>query len=489
MNEQIFLSLYSTLSLKKEKVVSRNKQNILTLYTCGPTVYDYAHIGNFRTYVAEDLLRRVLQLFEFKIVQVMNITDVDDKTIKGAIEANLSLEEYTKPFKDAFFTNLQDLSIEKAEHYPQATQYIEQMIQMILSLLEKGVAYKKEDGSVYFSIKSFPAYGRLSHLHLDELQVGASQRVHADEYDKDNASDFVLWKAYDPKRDGEIFWKSPFGKGRPGWHIECSSMAIELLGNTVDIHCGGVDNIFPHHENEIAQSESFFSNDKEPFVRYWMHVQHLIVDNRKMSKSLGNFYTLNDLLKKGYTGRELRYLLLHTHYRSSLNFTLEGLDAAKASLERVADFIRRIKDIKEEKSPNLVQNILDKVQTNFKLSLADDMNISSALAALFDMIREIHVLCDNNSVGVSGALATLKLLAYFDTVLAVLPLEAKTLDKTPKEVALLLENRNIARKEKKWALADELRDQIHSLGYVIEDTPQGAKVKKTSKLREQSFDS
>lgn len=350
------LRLYNTESRQKEEIVSRGRKP-LCLYTCGPTVYNFAHIGNFRTYVFEDLLRRSLLFFGFHVKQVMNLTDVDDKTIRGATELGVSLEEFTRPYIDAFFEDLDTLNIQRVEHYPAATEYIAEMITLIQGLMDKGVAYRGQEGSIYFAIDRFPSYGRLSHLQMEDLKAGASQAVSLDEYEKENACDFVLWKAYDPARDGKIYWESPFGPGRPGWHTECSAMALKLLGESVDIHVGGVDNIFPHHENEIAQSESFSCCR---FVRYWLHAEHLLVDHKKMSKSLGNFYTLRDLVKKGYSGKEVRYLLLQTHYRTQLNFTFAGLEAARTVRQRFADFIRRLEEIHKDRLVKVLDLILDK---------------------------------------------------------------------------------------------------------------------------------
>nr|NGX45959.1 Cysteine--tRNA ligase [Chlamydiota bacterium] len=327
---QLHLKLWNTETRTKEAVIPIEGHKI-RLYTCGPTVYNYAHIGNFRTYVFEDLLRRSLKFFGMEVEQVMNLTDIEDKIIAGALHESKQLEEYTEPYIAAFFDDLKTLGVERVEHYPRATDYIPHMIEIIEALMEKGVAYRGADESIYFSINHFPSYGRLSQLNLEELKSGASQRVGTDEYDKENVADFTLWKAYDPKRDWEILWESPFGKGRPGWHIECSAMGMSILGETIDIHVGGVDNIFPHHENEIAQSEAYSGKQ---FVRHWLHSDHLLVEGKKMSKSLGNFYTLRDLIEKGYSGRVVRLLLLQTHYRTQLNFTLQGLDAAASSLER-----------------------------------------------------------------------------------------------------------------------------------------------------------
>jgi cysteinyl-tRNA synthetase len=354
------------------------------MYTCGPTVYNFAHIGNFRTYVFEDLLRRAIKFFGFQLTQVMNLTDVDDKTIRGAIANNVSLDDYTQPYKEAFFEDLKALNIEPAEHYPAATDYIPDMIQMIETLLAKGVAYRGGDGSIYYAISKFPRYGCLSHLHLDELQAGASERVASDEYEKEHVADFVLWKHYDPERDGQIYWESPFGPGRPGWHLECSAMAIKILGETIDIHVGGVDNMFPHHENEIAQSEACSG---KPFVKLWMHAEHLVVDHKKMSKSLGNFYTLRDLLNKGYTGTQVRYLLLQTHYKTQLNFTFQGLEAAKSALQRLNDFIQRLQEVDTRESGGQMEGLCHKALEEFADALADDLNISSALAVIFDFVR------------------------------------------------------------------------------------------------------
>jgi cysteinyl-tRNA synthetase len=445
------------------------------MYTCGPTVYNFAHIGNFRTYVFEDLLRRTIKFFGMKITQVMNLTDVDDKTIKGAIAQNITLDEFTQPFKDAFFEDLKTLNIEPVEHYPAATDYIAEMIEMINTLLEKGIAYKGGDGSVYYAIRKFPRYGCLSHLNLDELQAGASERVAADEYEKDNISDFVLWKAYDPTRDGKIFWESPFGPGRPGWHLECSAMAMKLLGETIDIHVGGIDNMFPHHENEIAQSEACSGHQ---FVKLWMHSEHLIVDNKKMSKSLGNFFTLRDLLNKGYSGIHVRYMLLQTHYKTQLNFTVNGLESVKGSLQRLQDFIQRLGEVTRPESSGLIDPIIQEAYQTFSSSLADDLNISAALAAVFDLVRVVNGLVDDGKIGKDEAEKVIQLLKRFNEVLGILSFEMHVV--IPAELEEALAKRIEARHQKNWALADELRDFILSRGYIIEDTQHGARLKKGS---------
>lgn len=465
------LKLYNTETRQKEEIHTHNGR--IKMYTCGPTIYDFAHIGNFRAYVLEDLLRRTLQYFGFDVEQVMNITDVEDKTIRGATLKKISLKEFTEPFKKAFFEDLQILNIQKVEHYPAATDYISEMIKMIEILLQKGYAYRSKNGSIYFSIRKFSTYGRLSHLNLENLKVNASEENEADEYDKDNVADFALWKVYDPERDGSIFWESSFGKGRPGWHIECSAMATKILGDSIDIHCGGVDNMFPHHENEIAQSECCSGIR---FVYHWVHVEHLLVDHKKMSKSLGNFYTLRDLLKKEYSGTEVRYLLLSTHYRTQLNFTFAGLDAAKSSLMRIEDLIFRLRGI-EQTWPQTIS--FEKFQIQFKSALADDLNISSALATLFELVRELNILCDEEKLGVQDAKAALNLFAEWDQVLGVLPL-ALNKEEIPAHLVRLLEEREKARQGKNWAYSDQIRNEILKAGYVIEDTPQGTRLKKKS---------
>ncbi len=343
------------------------------------------------------------------------------------------------------------------------------MIKMIETLMEKGAAYLGKDGSVYFSIGKFPRYGCLSHLKLDELQVGASDRVASDEYDKENASDFVLWKGYDAERDGPIYWESPFGKGRPGWHLECSAMATEILGDTIDLHCGGVDNIFPHHENEIAQSEACSG---VRFVRQWLHAEHLIVEGKKMSKSLGNFFTLRDLLAKGYTGKEVRYMLLHCHYRTQLNFTFDELHGVRQSIQRLNSFVIRLQ---EEHSGAGAGIDCHPILRAFTGALADDLNISAALAVLFDFVRDINVLLDKGAVSSAESDAVFETMRTIDTVLGVIDFDTL---KTPPEILQLLEQREEARKARDFALADTLRDEIIGRGYVIEDTAQGARVKK-----------
>lgn len=468
------LTLFNTETRCKEPLRTLRPGEVL-LYTCGPTVYNFAHIGNFRTYVFEDLLRRTLKLFGYRVVQVMNLTDVDDKTIRGAVRDHCTLEEYVKPYIEAFFEDLKTLHIEPVEFYPAATEYIPQMIRLIQTLMDKGVAYTGSDGSVYFSIQQFPNYGRLSHLESRTLKEGASERVQSDEYDKDNASDFVLWKAYDPERDGLVYWESPFGKGRPGWHIECSCMAMAILGETVDIHVGGIDNMFPHHENEIAQSEAATGSR---FVNHWMHSEHLLVEGRKMSKSLGNFYTLRDLLEKGYSGDEVRWALMSTHYRTQLNFSLQLLEGSRTNVQRLKDFIARVHSLPErDKAQVDCTPYCEEVLQKFQQALGDDLNISVALAALWEWVKDLNTLMDQGSVPRSER----KLLLHtFMTLNRVLGLEGtgEEWEAVPPELLRLLEERTEARFKKDWKKADQLRDAIQAAGYFIEDSPEGPRLRK-----------
>lgn len=461
------MKVYNTLTRQLDEFVPMDGRSV-RLYTCGPTVYNYAHIGNYRCYMFEDLLRRYLKYSGFTVTQVMNLTDVDDKTIKGANEAGVALNDYTQEYKDAFFEDLATLSIERAEHYPAATDHIPEMIVLIETLVEKGFAYQSDDGSVYFSIGKFDGYGKLAHLDMDGLQSGA--RVAQDEYEKENASDFALWKAWS-EADGPVAWDSPWGRGRPGWHIECSAMSSKYLGESFDIHTGGVDNIFPHHEDEIAQSEA--ASGKQ-FVKYWMHCAHLVVDGRKMSKSLGNFYTLRDVLEKGYTGREVRYVLLSAHYRQSLNFTFDALSAARASLSRLDDFRDRIGSVQGGNSAGLPA-WAKQGEERFDAALAQDLNISDALAALFDMVHEGNRALDAGES--EGLDAVMSLLDRIDTVLGIWSDSNEEVDGA---VMKLLDDRAAARDAKDWAASDKARDELALLGWEVRDTPDGQKLKRLS---------
>lgn len=469
MNDR-HLHLYNTESRRVEPLKPSEGREHLLIYTCGPTVYNYAHIGNFRTYVFEDLLRRTLRYFGFQVIQAMNLTDVDDKTIQGAQQEKLDLRTYTHRYKQAFFRDLKMLHIEPVEFYPAATDHIGAMIAMIETLVEKKIAYRGKQGDIFFSIAQFPNYGRLSQLDLSTLKTGASERISTDEYEKEVAADFVLWKAYKPERDGDIYWESPFGKGRPGWHIECSAMATRLLGTTIDLHVGGIDNMFPHHENEIAQSEGCCGG---LFVRHWAHCQHLIVEGKKMAKSAGNFYTLRDLLAQGYTGKEVRYLLMSTHYRTQLNFTFEGLEGARQALGRLRALIDRLRHLASTQGQS-IELLLAQIKEKFDNALADDLNISAALGALFEGVRALHIACDHGEVSVEGATKALAFLRSIDRVLGCLPLEEE--EAIPQELMQALEKRNAARASKEWTVADRARKEIEERGYRIEDTPEGSRI-------------
>jgi cysteinyl-tRNA synthetase len=440
----------------------------IRMYTCGPTVYSRAHIGNFRAYIFEDLLQRHLELRGYKVHRVMNITDVEDKTIRGAREAGVPLQKFTEQFKAAFFEDAHTLRIKRADEYPAATdpRYIDRMIEMIATLTSKGLAYEADDKSVYFRINKFPDYGKLAHFDLTQLQ--STGRVKHDEYDKEHIGDFALWKAWD-EADGDVKWDSPWGPGRPGWHIECSAMSTALLGDQIDIHCGGVDNIFPHHEAEIAQSEGVTG---KKFVRYWLHCAHLLVDGQKMAKSLGNFYTVPDVLAKGYTGRELRYALLRVHYRVPLNFTWEGMNEARESLARIDEWLTRLRQLvgSADRADRTPQR---SVPTHFQDALDDDLNISAALGFLFESIRETNRAMDKNEMDAASASAWLH---WWKRINTVLDLQAETDVAVPEEVAELAEQREAARREKNWKRSDELRERISALGWEVRDTKDGPKI-------------
>jgi len=467
------MRFYNTLTRKKEEFKPLEK-GVVRIYTCGPTVYDYAHIGNFRTYVFQDLLRRWLEYRGYKVIQVMNITDVDDKTIRGARREGISLKEYTERYIKAFFEDIKTLNIEKAEYYPKATEHIKEMVELIKKLLEKGYAYKAEDGSTYYDISKFKEYGKLSKIKIEELKPGA--RVKADQYAKEEARDFALWKAWD-EEDGDVYWETELGKGRPGWHIECSAMALKYLGETIDIHSGGVDLIFPHHENEIAQSEAVTG---KPFARFWLHSEHLMVEGRKMAKSLGNFYTLRDLLKMGYSPKAIRFLLLSTHYRQQLNFTFEALKAAEKTIERLQIFMERLKEANGIGCGKQIEKLIEKVKEEFETALDDDLDINTALASLFEFIREVNKLIDENKLSKQEARMVRELMLKFDKVLGVIGEEEKE-EELPKEIMELIRKREEARKRKEWETADQIREKLREMGIIIEDTPTGTKWRRVKK--------
>ncbi|MDD5350776.1 MAG: cysteine--tRNA ligase [Chthoniobacteraceae bacterium] len=436
------------------------------IYTCGPTVYNYAHIGNFRAYLFEDLLQRHLEASGYQVNRVMNLTDVDDKTIRGCRAAGLPLAQFTQKFKDAFFEDLKTLRIKPATTFPAATDpvYIARMIGMIGHLVEHGYAYQAEDKSVYFRLNKFPDYGKLAHLNLEELRP--TGRIANDEYEKESVGDFALWKAWD-EADGDVAWESPWGKGRPGWHIECSAMATGLLGDEIDIHCGGVDNIFPHHEAEIAQAECCTGHK---FVRTWLHCAHLMVEGQKMSKSAGNFFTLRDLLQKGWSGREIRYVLLSVNYRLPLNFTFESLAAARSALGRIDEWIARLAEKAGSGQNASAHPLAD--PTRFAEALGDDLNISGALGVLFEMIRETNRALDRGELTPADARA---LLNTWEKINATLQFQREE-EAISQAVLDLVEARAAARAAKNWAESDALRAKIDAAGWSVKDSKEGQKL-------------
>jgi cysteinyl-tRNA synthetase len=479
------IRFHNTLSGRVEDFVPIEAGRV-KLYTCGPTVYDFPHIGNWRSYVFEDLLKRFLLFRGFAVSHVMNITDVDDKTIRGANAKGVGLDEYTRPFIEAFCAEREKLNILPADHYPRATdpENIRGMAEIIKALLDKGFAYRK-DGSIYFAIDKFPAYGRLSKINLEDRRPGS--RGDADEYEKESVHDFALWKA--PK-EGEPVWEAGIGPGRPGWHIECSAMSARYFGPTFDIHCGGVDNIFPHHENEIAQSEA--ANGVK-FVNYWLHGHHLIVDGEKMSKSKGNQYRLADVLAKGYGPAEVRFLLLSTHYRKMLNFTDEALAQARTARNRLLNFLFELRHVERDLPPNAaVRRAIAMARAGFIAGLEDDLNISEALAALFELVKGVNILLSQGTVGRADARQVIDLLGEIDDrILGCLreeagakgTAEAKTgaagdADVLEARLQALIEERQKARAAKDFKRADEIRGKLLDAGIVLEDTKDGVRWKK-----------
>jgi len=450
------IRFYNSLTRQKEEFKPREKRRI-SFYTCGPTVYDFVHIGNLRTYIFQDFLRRILERAGYKVYQVMNITDIEDKIIRDSRKKGEDIFIFTRRYEKIFFNDLASLNIKKSWRYPRATEHLKEIISLIKELLERGLAYES-GGSVYFNIAKFPKYGELSHLDKSGLKAGA--RVETDEYNKEDVRDFILWKT---KKEGEPFWPSPWGEGRPGWHIECSAMSMKYFGKTLDIHSGGVDLLFPHHENEIAQSEGATG---APFVRYWLHAEHLLVDGQKMSKSLGNFYTLRDLEEKGYSPLDFRYLIFSSHYRSRLNFTWESLSAAKQARERLEDFARELASKKIKGS----KEFAEKHNRGFSDALADDLNTPQALAIVWEAIGEYRR-------GDFDSRKMQKMLFNFDKVLDLNLKKIKPL-KIPAEIKKLAQTREQYRAKKNWEEADRIRGEIKRLGWQVEDTEGEAEIKK-----------
>ena len=492
------LKLFNTLSRSIQEFTPLDPTGkTVGMYCCGPTVYDFAHIGNWRTFVFADLVRRYLEFKGLSVTHVMNITDVEDKIIKGVRETKTTLREFTGKYEAAFFEDLKTMNCLEPHHKPRATEHIANIIELVEKLVARGIAYQAGDGSVYFSIEKYRGcgctYGRLLKLNFDELRPG--ERVKSDEYAKESVADFALWKARAPE-DGDVFWPSPWGEGRPGWHIECSAMSMKILGQSFDLHLGGEDLIFPHHEDEIAQSEGATS---QPFVKYWLHGAFLLVEGRKMSKSLGNFFTLRDLLAKGFSGREIRYLLLTAHYRETFNFTLEGLQAARTALARIKECLEKLVEFLDQTPQAIIRVDPDaSVISQFAAALDDDLNVSKAWGVIFGWIRDLNRSIAQGKLSRDQAMIAIGTWKVLDKVLGlnftpkaalrmsevrgVVPsgflVDVAGEEEAPAEVRHLLMQRMQAKKGKLFAHADALRDKIKSLGYLVEDTPKGPKLKK-----------
>ncbi len=469
------MKIYNTLTNKIEEFMEIEKGKV-KIYCCGPTVYDYPHIGNLRTFCAVDFLVRTFEYFNYEVIYVMNITDVDDKIIKNIKEQKTSLKEYTLKYENIFFESIEKLNIRKANFYPKATEHINEMIEIIKKLLEKGIAYKTEDGSIYYSINKFKDYGKLSKIKLDNLKVGA--RVNVDEYDKENLVDFALWKAYN-EEDLDVYWETEIGKGRPGWHIECSAMNRKYLNQPFDIHAGGIDLIFPHHENEIAQSEAAFDTK---LANYWFHVNHLIVEGQKMSKSLKNIITIKDIDNP----LALRLLFLQTHYRNKLNFTFENYKGSKTALNSLLAFTNNIFDImtyfsfQKDQKINInsnIKTIVDNYKTNFELALRDDLNTPKAISLLFELINNLNNIINKNPKDINYFDAEYIFNAIKETD-KIFGLKLTEFEEIDQEVKNLMLKRNEFRKNKQYEQADIIRNEILNRGYIVEDTSWGSRVRK-----------
>ncbi len=453
------LLLYNTLTRKKEEFKPL-ADNQVRLYSCGPTVYTYAHIGNFRAFVFMDLLKRYLQFSGYEVNHVMNITDVDDKIIQRCAEESRTRDELTSEYSKAFFNDMESLNILPATLYPKATDNIKEMQKLIAQLLKKNYAYLSNDGSIFFKLSKFSDYGKLS--GIDRANLSQTERVTSDEYDKESIHDFALWKAWKEK-DGDIAWDSPWGRGRPGWHIECSAMSMHYLGEVFDIHTGGVDLIFPHHENEVAQSVCATGKS---FANYWVHNEHLVIDGKKMSKSAENYYTLRDLIKKGYSASAIRYLLLSTHYRQKVNLTFDGLKAASTAVERLRELRRKL----EQTADDLGRKQYSGPEEDFKKALNDDLNISAGLAVIFNWVRDLNRQLDDGSLSGKEASEALIFLHRIDSVLGVI--EGDDVELSREDLDLIKE-REAARRDKDWSRADEIREYFRGMGILLEDTPEG----------------
>lgn len=474
------MRLFNTLTRKKEDF---SPKGTVQIYHCGPTVYNYVHIGNIRTFLFADILRRWLLYRGFKLKQVQNITDVDDKTIRDSQKEGTPLKEFTERYTKAFFEDMDSLNAQRGEVYPKATEHIDEMVAMIKALLDKGFAYKTDDG-IYFHVEKFKSYGELGQVDLGALKPGASGRVLADEYDKENVADFALWKFWDEK-DGDVFWETEVGKGRPGWHIECSAMAAKHLTKvfdndtfspddfeSIDIHTGGVDLKFPHHDDEIAQIEPLTG---KPFAKVWLHAEHLLVDNKKMSKSLGNFYTLRDILEKGHSPLAMRYALIANHYRQKMNFTFDVLEAAATSVQRINNFVQRLHEVKKEgEASDEFKDLVEQATHDFESALDDDLEMSRALAAMFEFMNATNRFLEKDLLTKGKARLALDFMDMADRVLAVVE------DRKPLEPDLqkLVDERARARESKDFKRSDELRDELRQKGIAVEDTPDGQRWKR-----------
>src|SRR5215831_19053806 len=463
------LRFYNTLSQQVEEFSAEHDRTV-RMYTCGPTVYDFAHIGNFRTFTFVDLLRKALRLNGFALDHVMNITDVDDKIIRNAVAQHKTIEEFTAIYTEAFLEDCRALRLEQPERISKATEHIDDMVHAIQDLDHKGHTYSS-DGSVYFKIASFPEYGKLSHNDFSGNIAGA--RVDVDSYEKADARDFALWKT--PK-EGEPFWDTAIGPGRPGWHIECSVMAIKYLGATLDIHAGGVDLVFPHHENEIAQSESLTGRT---FARFWLHAEFLLVEGQKMSKSLGNYYTLRDLMGKGYAPEAIRYLLASVPYRKSLNFTMDGLKAAVIAIEHLRNFKLRLETDRFADGTNeaLLARTAAATQA-FRDALNDDLNTAEGLASVFEYVRDANTAMDAGEFKADNVAPALEFLKLFDSIFDVLTPTARAGELSDAEVDARIAERAAAKKARNFALADQIRDQLLQQGIILEDTKAGVRWKR-----------
>ncbi len=458
--------LYNTLSGKVEEFRPLRAPKV-GMYVCGPTVYDYAHIGNFRTFLFADLLRRFLRYKGYDLHHVMNITDIEDKIIARAASANVSLREYTDKFVDYFLEDFDALGAERPEEILRATDHIDEMVSLIKDLDERGHTYRS-GGSTYFRIATFPEYGKLSKIKLDGNIAGGSERIDADEYTKEDVRDFVLWKSSKP---GEPFWSTELGDGRPGWHIECSAMSIKALGKTFDIHAGGVDLVFPHHENEIAQSEGATGLE---FVRYWVHAEFLMVEGEKMSKSKGNYYTFRDLVQMGHTPRAIRYQLLSVPHHKQFNFTLEGLRGAEGTVARLHDFRQRLSELASETGQTSnTQAIAKRAEEEFAAALDDDLNTAEALAAVHNLVRETNAALARGEVRTGDKASLLDAVSRLDSVFGIFgEIRQELLDS---EIQALIDERQAARAGRNFSRADEIREQLFSLGIVLEDTKEGVR--------------